>query len=121
MKYEEIKLLTQRLRKNPTPAEQKLWRYLRRKQLGGRKFLRQHAIIYEIIKEEYFFYVPDFYCFEENLAIELDGKIHLYTKDRDERRDDILEGEGIKVLRFKNEELNNIENVLVRIKELFGS
>jgi very-short-patch-repair endonuclease len=120
MKYEEIKLLTKRLRNNPTLAEQKLWRYLRRKQLDGRKFLRQHAIIYETIGNEYYFYVPDFYCFEENLAIELDGRIHLYTKERDKRRDEILNGEGIRVLRFRNEELDDIEHVLNSIKRNFN-
>jgi very-short-patch-repair endonuclease len=119
MKYAEIKEFTRRLRHNATPSEQKLWRYLRRKQLDNRKFLRQHAIIYETIGDEYYFYVPDFYCFAENLAIELDGQIHFYTKERDKRRDEILKEEGIKVLRFRNEELDKIENVLDRIRREF--
>ncbi len=119
MKYEEIKQITSQLRNNPTLAEQRLWKYLRKKQLDGRKFLRQHAIIYEIIGVEYYFYVPDFYCFAESLAVELDGKIHYYTKEKDIRRDEILEAEGIKVLRFKNEELDEIESVLNRIKQEF--
>lgn len=119
MKYEEIKRLTQQLRKQPTRAEEKLWKYLRRKQLDGRKFLRQHAIIYETIGDEYYFYVPDFYCFKENLSIELDGKIHFYIKERDKRRDEILNGEGIRALRFRNEELDDVENVLSRIEQNF--
>ncbi|MDK2979529.1 MAG: hypothetical protein PWP52_2243, partial [Bacteroidales bacterium] len=49
MTYPEIKELTRRLRNNPAPSEQILWRYLRKKQLDGRKFLRQHAIIYESV------------------------------------------------------------------------
>lgn len=119
MKYDQIKQLTRKLRHNATLPEQKLWRYLRRKQLDGRKFLRQHAIIHESIGDEHFFYVPDFYCFQENLAIELDGEIHIYTKERDKSRDEILNDLGIKVLRFKNEELNNIELVLEKIKSEF--
>lgn len=119
MKYEEIKLLTKQLRNNPTRAEKKLWKSLRKKQLCGRKFLRQHAIIYEIIGVEYYFYVPDFYCFEENLAIELDGEMHLYTKERDRHRDEILTGEGITVLRIRNVELDDVEAVLTRIKKAF--
>lgn len=119
MKYEEIKLLTQQFRQNPTLAERKLWRFLRKKQLDGRKFIRQHAIIYETIGNEYFFYVPDFYYYEEKLAVELDGKIHFYRKEKDKRRDEILKGEGIIVLRFKNEELEDIEKVLERIKAVF--
>jgi very-short-patch-repair endonuclease len=77
MTYPEIKELTRKLKNNPTPLEQILWRYLRKKQLDGRKFLRQHAIIYESVGKEHFFYVPDFYCEKEKLAIELDGKIHI--------------------------------------------
>jgi very-short-patch-repair endonuclease len=119
MKYDQIKQITRKLRHNATPPEQKLWRYLRRKQLDGRKFLRQHAIIFESIGDEHFFYVPDFYCFKENLAIELDGKIHLYTKERDENRDEILNDLGIKVLRFQNQELDEIETVLEKIKREF--
>ena len=120
MKYEQIKQITQKLRHETTPAENKLWRHLRKRRLNGRKFLRQHAIIYDSIGDEHFFYVPDFYCFQENLAIELDGNIHLYTKERDKRRDEILNDLGIKVLRFNNEDLDDIENVLYRIKAEFN-
>ena len=116
MKYEQIKKLTQKLRHNVTLEEKRLWKHLRRKQLDGRKFLRQHAIIYDSVGDEHFFYVPDFYCFKENLAIELDGKIHDFTKEKDNRRDRILKDWGIKVLRFKNEELEDIESILERIK-----
>ena len=120
MKYEQIKQLTQKLRHETTLSENKLWRHLRKRQLDGRKFLRQHAIIYDSISDEHFFYVPDFYCYKENLAVELDGKIHFYTKEKDKRRDEILNGLGIKVLRFKNEELDNIEEVLNQIKKEFN-
>ena len=120
MKYEQIKQLTQKLRHETTLSENKLWRHLRKRQLDGRKFLRQHAIIYDSIRDEHFFYVPDFYCYKENLAVELDGKIHFYTKEKDKRRDEILNGLGIKVLRFKNEELDNIEEVLNQIKKEFN-
>lgn len=119
MKYEQIKQITQKLRKEATPAEVKLWRFLRKKQLEGRKFLRQHAIIYDSIGDEHFFYVPDFYCFQENLAIELDGKIHLFIKAKDIFRDDILKSIGTNVLRFKNEELQDIESVIKKIKNEF--
>ena len=120
MKYEQIKEITRRLRNNATQEEVKLWRYLRKRQLEGRKFLRQHAIIYESDGNEHFFYVPDFFCYKENLAIELDGKIHLYRKDKDNRRDEILNDLGIKVLRIKNEELTDIDSVLSKIKKEFN-
>ncbi len=120
MRYEHIKQTARRLRHQATPEEQKLWKYLRRKQLKGRKFLRQHAIVYESVGDEHFFYVPDFYCFKENLAIELDGKIHEFNKKRDERRDEILKNMGVKILRFKNEELKNIDKVLQQIISVFN-
>jgi very-short-patch-repair endonuclease len=119
MKYEQIKEITRRLRHNATPEEVKLWRYLRKRQIEGRKFLRQHAIIYESIGNEHFFYVPDFFCYKENLALELDGKIHYYRKEEDNRRDEILKELGIKVLRIKNDELIDIDEVLVKIKNEF--
>ncbi|MCH6583288.1 MAG: DUF559 domain-containing protein [Proteobacteria bacterium] len=43
------------LRKNPTPAEQKLWGHLRRKQMKGCKFRRQCPIGP---------YIVDFVCFQ---------------------------------------------------------
>jgi very-short-patch-repair endonuclease len=119
MKYEQIKEITRKLRNNATPEEIKLWRYIRKKQLDGRKFLRQHAIIYDSAGDEHFFNVPDFFCYKENLAIELDGKIHLYSREKDNRRDEILNELDIKVLRIKNEELTNIDEVLLKIKEEF--
>lgn len=120
MKYPEIKEITRKLRNNPTPSEVKLWKNLRRRQLGGRKFLRQHAIIHDSIGNEHFFYVPDFYCSKEKLAIELDGKIHYLTKERDFKRDEILNDLGIKVCRIKNEDLKDIDNVLTKIKNEFN-
>jgi very-short-patch-repair endonuclease len=120
MKYAEIKAIVLRLRNNPTPEEKLLWKYLRNRQLLGRKFIRQTAIIYEKNnKGEYFFYVPDFYCREEKLAVELDGKIHDFQKESDMDRDEILNHFGLTVLRIKNEELSNIQQVLDRIMAAF--
>ena len=120
MKYYEIKKLAAKLRKNQTPSERLLWLNIRKRQLKGRKFLRQHPIIYESNKTEHFFFIPDFYCAEEKLIIELDGKIHEYQKDRDKHRDLILEAKGLKILRIKNEELNTINEVLIKILKEFG-
>jgi len=117
MKYPEIKELATMLRNNPTKEESFLWKYLRKRQLMGKKFLRQHPIIYETCRNEHFFYIPDFYCAEKRLVIEMDGKIHEFSKDHDIKRDEILNEKGIKVLRIQNYELNNIEKVLELIKE----
>jgi very-short-patch-repair endonuclease len=115
MKYNQIKELARKLRKNQTKSEELLWHYIRKKQLNGKQFLRQHPIIYDTYKNEHFFYIPDFYCIENKLAIELDGKIHLKQKEHDALRDERLTEPGIKVIRFKNEELCNIESVVEKI------
>ncbi len=90
-----------------TPAERKLWEFLRNKNFGV-KFRRQHIID---------FYIPDFVALSIRLIIEVDGKIHLKQKSQDEERTRRLELLGFKVIRFTNEEVeNDIEKVLESIK-----
>jgi leucyl-tRNA synthetase len=100
------------LRKNQTESEKKLWQELRNRKLAGLKFYRQHVIRYN---EGIF--IADFYCHEKKLVIEVDGKIHLKKKEEDSIRDDIVKEMGMKVLRFKNEELDDINKVLQIISE----
>ena len=102
-----------RLRNNPTQAEAFLWGYLKDSQLEGRKFRRQASIRNFIV---------DFYCPKEKLAIELDGDFHFDEKviKDDERRTSQIEEEGVKVIRFENQEvLTNLDEVLVVIKSYF--
>jgi very-short-patch-repair endonuclease len=108
------------MRLNPTDAEKKLWQHIRKRQLKNRKFLRQHPIFYEHWKYDSFCFIPDFYCFQEKLAIELDGPIHETKKEEDIRRDKILSNMGIRVLRIKNIELNDIDSVLNKISTMFN-
>ena len=116
MKYPEIKARATELRKNPTSAEKLLWLNLRKQKLIGKKFLRQHPIIYESRNNEHFFFIPDFYCASAKLAVELDGKIHDKTVDKDINRDTILNSMGIRVLRIKNEDLKDLDTVIEKIK-----
>ena len=98
------------LRRRQTEAEEKLWSLLRNRQLKGKKFRRQHAL------ENY---VADFYCHEVKLVIELDGGIHeeQEQKEYDLDRTSVLKEYGIKVIRFKNEEVvSNLDVVLDKIK-----
>jgi very-short-patch-repair endonuclease len=91
----ELKQNRKDLRNNLTPAEAKLWTLLKSKQLGGRKFRRQHSVGN---------YILDFYCTAEKLAIELDGAHH-FTEDGmkyDEVRTAYLNSVGIRVVRFEN-------------------
>lgn len=119
MKYSEIKHIADRLRRNQTPFEKQLWQELRKHQINGRKFLRQHAIIYESNNNELFFFIPDFYCARERLIVEIDGKIHDYQIERDRNRDEILKAKGLRILRIKNEELDNINLVIRKIELMF--
>jgi very-short-patch-repair endonuclease len=121
MKWPEIKEIAKNLRNNPTRSESRLWQEIRHQKLLGRKFLRQHPIIYDSnrIQNEYFFFIPDFYCASEKLIIELDGRIHDFQKERDYGRDLILKNLGLRVLRFKNEELEDINKVLLTILNTF--
>ncbi|MEW6093814.1 MAG: DUF559 domain-containing protein [Chloroflexota bacterium] len=95
------------LRKEPTPAERKLWAHLRGHKLLGAGFRRQHAIGG---------YVVDFCSPRVKLIIELDGSPHLEQKDYDAERIEYLEAQGYTVLRFWNDQvLNSVEEVLHRI------
>lgn len=107
------KKLRKILRRNQTKTEYKLWQYLRRRQLGGYKFLRQYSIDK---------YIIDFYCPRKRLAIEIDGGQHFKeTKEYDIARDEFLETKNIKVIRFWNFEIfQNIEGVLFEIRKELG-
>jgi len=119
MQYQEIKAISRKYRKNPTPTEYLLWQRIRKRQLKGRKFLRQYPIIYESNKNEHFFYIPDFYCASEKLIVEVDGSIHDIQKERDMKRDEILTQKGYRILRIRTEEMKNIEKVLNNIEDMF--
>ena len=112
MKYSNMtfnKEYRQLLRHDMTITERILWKRLRNKQLGGLRFRRQHG---------FGDYVMDFYCPVLKLCIEIDGDIHQLSDVRlkDEIRTKFLEDNGIRVLRFSNEEVyNNIDEVLNRI------
>ncbi len=98
------------LRERMTLAEQILWEELRMKKLDGLKFRRQHPIGIHIL---------DFYCHAKKIGIELDGGYHDegHQKKLDEERTEILELQNIKIIRFKNEEIiNQIDLVLREIK-----
>jgi len=101
--------IARKLRKEQTPAEKILWECLRARRLNGLKFRRQHPLGR---------YIPDFYCAEKRLVVELEGKVHELKdqKEYDKIRQETIEAMGLTVLRFKNEEvLNNLELVLAKI------
>jgi very-short-patch-repair endonuclease len=91
------------LRKDPTPAERKLWSRIRNDQLGV-TFRRQHAVGN---------YIPDFCSPKAKLIIELDGSQHLDQEEYDEERTKQLESLGYKVIRFwNNDVVKDIDSVI---------
>ena len=105
------------LRKRTTKAEKILWEELRNRKFLGYKFYRQYPVIYDLLGYETF-YVLDFYCHERKVAVELDGEIHKFKIKNDRKRENILVTLGIRVMRFKNFEIeNDINNVLKKLQE----
>jgi very-short-patch-repair endonuclease len=83
------------LRRNQTPAEIKLWGALRKRSLGGHRFVRQVQIGS---------YIVDFLCHEKAFIIEVDGATHSSDEEvaYDARRTRYLEGVGFHVHRIDN-------------------
>jgi len=96
------------LRKGPTPAERKLWAYLRGNKLNDVNFRRQHA---------FGNFIVDFVSVKKKLVIELDGSQHLEQEEYDVERTKYLELLGFKVIRFwNNDVMNDIEGVVRAIE-----
>ncbi len=103
----DLKPRSQSLRRDPSPAERKLWfEFLRDLPV---KFTRQKPLGH---------YIADFYCASQQLVIEVDGDSHF--DDAGERYDTartaILELVGIRVMRITNlEVMEQFEGVCQRI------
>jgi len=101
------------LRTSSTPAELRLWYFIRKRQLESVRFRRQVPLGR---------YVVDFACLEERLVIELDGSQHGDQMAYDEARTAWLNEHGWRVLRFWNNEVaDNIEGVLETIRAALRS
>ena len=97
------------LRNKMTKAEDIMWNNLRTKKLNNYKFRRQHPVLN---------YIADFYCHELRLIIEIDGGYHNNIKqaEYDQKRTDILNLNGIKVIRFTNDEVINDSHLVLHKK-----
>ncbi len=109
--------LSRKMRKSPTKAEDIFWQTVRNRKFMGVKFYRQYPIFFDNLGKETF-YIADFYSFEQKLVIEIDGRIHNYTEERDKFRTEIINLLGINVIRFKNDEvINDLDEVLEKLKK----
>ena len=95
------------LRRDMTPAEKILWQELRANKLGVH-FRRQQVIAGFIV---------DFYCHKAALVIEVDGDIHDLQQEEDARREKVLREMGLRIVRFRNEEvMKNLSAVVEKIR-----
>ena len=93
---EDLRTWAREMRGSMTDAESLLWLLLRNRRIAGAKFRRQHPLGRFIL---------DYYCLEKKLCIELDGGQHGEAASYDERRDQWLQAQGIRVLRFWNNQM----------------
>lgn len=94
------------LRHKMTRAEVILWSRLRRNEVPGRRFRRQHPIGP---------YVAGFACVPARLVVEVDGGTHSTSTEvlHDRRRDAYMKGRGWRILRVTNEDIyKNLDTVL---------
>lgn len=95
------------LRREMTPAEKILWEELRANKLGVR-FRRQQVIQGFIV---------DFYCHRSALVVEVDGDIHNLQQEEDARREKVLKDLGLRIVRFRNDEVvRELSMVVGKIK-----
>ncbi len=101
------------LRREMTPAEQRLWQRLRRRQLNGAHFRRQHAIGRFIV---------DFCCIRATLVIEVDGPLHAGQREYDAERTRWLNSQRrYHVLRFTNADVEHrLDAVVASIRAVVG-
>ena len=110
---QELQARAKDLRRNMTPAENRLWSKLRTNRLNNWHFRRQQIIDG---------FVVDFYCHRAGLIIEIDGPIHKKQVIEDNERTRVFEDRGLKILRFTNKqiinELNTVLNVILEKLEV---
>jgi very-short-patch-repair endonuclease len=88
-----------------TSAEKMLWNSLRRRQLDGLKFRRQHPLGPFIV---------DFCCPERSLIVEVDGAVHEDQVEYDATRTEMLEEFGYYIIRFQNDEVMNQHDTVLK-------
>ena len=98
-----------------TECERLLWSRLRRKQLHGVQFYRQKPMGS---------YIVDFYAPAAMLVVEVDGSQHQdqVNFQNDAIRDESLKGQGLRVLRFTNQQMvDDLDGVVCVVEEALES
>ncbi|QTE37055.1 endonuclease domain-containing protein [Mucilaginibacter gossypii] len=106
-----LKEMARKLRNDSAIGEILLWKELKGKQGRGYDFHRQKPLLN---------YIVDFYCFELNLIIEIDGQYHNHeeTYKLDLIREQELEKYDLTIIRFTELEVRkDMFNVLRTIEQ----
>ncbi len=112
-KYKTVEQTALLLRDNMTKAEIYLWTRLRKKQRNWTHKFQPQVPVHG--------YIPDFYCDTLQLAVEIDGRIHLRADVRrnDRLRTRRLSRMGVTVIRFCNQFVfNNPDKILSILEEV---
>lgn len=115
-----IKETARKLRNNMTESEKILWSEIRFDKIWYR-FLRQKPV-YVFTENSWLdrFIIPDFYCYDQKIIIEVDWNIHNIKEiyELDKYKEDLLIKMWYTVIRIKNEEIiNNVNLVIEKIKQ----
>ena len=97
--------IARNLRLRESWGERLMWFWLRERRFAAYKFRRQHPLGPHIL---------DFFCYEAELNIEVDGSQHGSPENQlaDATRDAFLKSQGILVLRFWNADLRRKKEVI---------
>src|ERR1700761_1805317 len=107
----KLKEFARQLRNDSTLGEILLWKEINNKQLYGCDFQRQKPLLN---------YIVDFYCYELDLVIEVDGQYHNHDEksNSDSIRDAELKEYNLTVIRFTEREVRkDMVNVLRTIEK----
>lgn len=115
MRESTKRFYAQEMRRRPTPSEEALYSAL----------LSALAPFDASVKcqEAVSYYIADFMIYPARVVVEVDGSYHATAKARayDARRDSAMKALGIKVLRFRNDDvLGNTQAVCSKILEACG-
>jgi len=106
-----LKELARKLRNESTPGEKILWNQLKNKKFGY-DFHRQKPLLRFIV---------DFYCYELELVIEVDGRYHGYEDQYllDLERENELKLYGLTIIRFREQEVTHDLVNVMRVIETY--
>ncbi len=110
--YPLLKGLARSLRNNSTKSEIILWKQLKGKFNGVYTFNRQKPLDN---------YIADFYCYDLNLVIEIDGISHdaIENQEKDFHKEVRLNELGLNVLRFRDDLVFNQLDAVIHAINLY--